>query len=99
MNPSLNRNRGKNFERSVAKLLGGKRMGIMGKVDVEHPLFSIECKSRKSFVACEWMDQAKRNCSDTKSPMLVVHVRGKRHNADLVILTLQDFKNIYGWIK
>jgi len=59
-----NRQRGKATERAVAKRIGGKRVGILGAEDVSHPLFSIEVKSRKAFVAGDWMAQAVRNCPE-----------------------------------
>jgi hypothetical protein len=93
----LNRERGKAAERAVAWILGGKRTGTMGGEDVhmDGP-FSVEVKSRGAFVACDWLDQAVRNAPDGKTPLLVVHVRGKRHSEDLVILRLADWQDWYG---
>ena len=56
---SLNRDRGKRHERETAKRLGGIRMGTMGAEDIHLDTpFSVECKSRKAFVAVAWMKQA-----------------------------------------
>ena len=41
MNPAKNRQRGKATERAVAKLTGGKRIGILGNDDVQAGLWSI----------------------------------------------------------
>lgn len=92
----LNRQRGKNTERKLAKLLNAKRVGIMGGEDCEHPIFSFEIKSRKSFVAVNWLEQAKRNSKEGKIPVVVVHIRGKRYNQDYVILSLKDWIDLHG---
>jgi hypothetical protein len=90
-----NRERGKAAERAVAKALDGKRVGTMGGEDVhlDGP-WSCEVKSRRAFVASSWMDQASRNAPAGKTPMVVVHVHGKRHNEDLVVLRLEDWKKV-----
>lgn len=92
---SSNRNRGKAAERAVAAALGGKRVGTMGGEDVhlDGP-YSCEVKSRQAFVASSWMDQATRNAPEGKTPLVVVHVHGKRHAEDLVILRLEDWKKV-----
>lgn len=92
---SLNRNRGKAAERAVANALDGVRLGTMGGEDVhlDGP-WSCEVKSRQAFVAVAWMEQAKRNAPKGKAPLVVVHVHGKRHDEDLVILRLADWKGL-----
>jgi hypothetical protein len=93
---SINRNRGKSAERAVAKMVGGKRIGVLCGEDVQHPLFSFEVKSRQTFVASNWMSQAKGHCPAGKTPAVVVHVHGKRHNDDMVILQMSDFEDWLG---
>ena len=88
---SVNRDRGKRTERAVAQALSGKRIGTMCGEDVMHDNYSIECKSRKQFVAAGWMEQAIRNNKDGKVPMVVVHVHGQRREGDFVILRISDF--------
>ena len=96
---SINRNRGKNSERVVAKTLGGTRIGTMGSEDIHiDGHFSVEVKSRQTFVACAWMAQAVRNAKG-KTPLLVVHVHGKRHDDNLVIVKMSDFISWWGTIK
>ncbi len=95
MNPSKNRRRGKAAERSLARLLNAQRIGILGKEDLSHPLFSYEVKSRKSFVALDWLNQAERNCPEGKMPALVVHVNGKNHQRDCVIVSLQTWRGLH----
>jgi hypothetical protein len=94
MKASRNRQRGKDSEREVAKILGGKRVGIMGGEDISHPDYSIEVKSRQSFVAKKWMEQAKRNSKGGKIPLVVVHAGNTPHATDLVLLNIEDFKKI-----
>lgn len=92
-----NRDRGKAAERAVALRLGGKRIGTLSGEDVHFDgPFSAEVKSRAAFVACAWMDQAVRNAPAGKTPLVVVHVRGKRHDKDLVILRLADWEAWHG---
>jgi len=94
---SLNRDRGKAAERAVALALGGMRIGTLSGEDVHFDgPFSAEVKSRAGFVAAEWMDQAVRNAPPGKTPLVVVHVRGKRHDKDLVIIRLADWADWHG---
>lgn len=99
MNPSKNRQRGKRTEKAIAKRIGGKRIGILGKSDVEHACFSFEVKSRKKFVAEKWMLQAERNCEEGKTPAVIVHILRLQHKNDLVIIRLKDFEDFLGKIK
>lgn len=95
MNPNRNRKRGKDTERALAKLLNAKRIGILGSEDLSHPIFSYEVKSRKAFVALDWLEQAKRNCPEGKTPVLVVHVNGRNHNKDCVIIDLDTWRGLH----
>ena len=87
-------------ERQAAKVLGGKRNSRgadFGKSapDVEHPLFSVECKYRKQLprllrLGLEQAADYDRN----KPPLLVVKEKGM-HGA-LVVLRLADFIDVVG---
>ncbi|MEM4134344.1 MAG: hypothetical protein QXV73_04030 [Candidatus Micrarchaeia archaeon] len=88
-----NRQRAKEVERAVAKKVGGRRVGILGQEDISHDKFSIEVKSRKVFVAEKWFAQAEKNAKG-KVPLLIVHVTGKRHDNDYVIMKLKDFLGV-----
>jgi len=90
-----NRQRGKRNEKALAKMLGGERVGIFGGEDIviKDKKFSIEAKSRKSFVAEKWMVQAETNCKG-KLPLVIVHIKGKNHNKDLVLLRLEEFQEL-----
>ncbi len=98
MNPASNRRRGKDAERSVARRLNGKRTGVLGGEDITHPLLSIEVKSRARFAGERFKAQAKRNCS-YKIPAVIVHITGKPHSQDLVMLELKDFEDLFGSFK
>ena len=92
-----NRDRGKAAERAVAKTLGGLRIGTLSREDVHFDgPWSAEVKSRAAFVATGWMEQAVRNAPTGKTPLVVVHVRGKRHQGDLVIIRLADWQDWHG---
>jgi len=95
MNPARNR-RGKQTERNIAKITGGKRIGILGRDDVQAGPFSIEVKDRLRFAGSAFMTQAVRNCPEGKTPLVVVHVTGSRHDGDLVMMRLKDWKDWHG---
>lgn len=98
MNPASNRRRGKDAERALAKRLGGRRTGVLGREDISHPLLSIEVKSRARFVGERFMAQAKLN-SDGRIPAVIVHVTGKPHDRDLIMLELRDFEDLFGKLR
>jgi hypothetical protein len=91
---SLNRDRGKRAERTIAKIFGGDRVGIMGGEDIAHPIYSIEVKSRKSHAVFNFMRQCEQNNKKKKIPLLVLHEHGKQHDNDLVCMRLKDFKEL-----
>ncbi len=98
MNPAGNRRRGKDAERVLAKRLKGRRTGVLGGEDISHPLLSIEVKSRARFVGERFMAQAKRH-SNGKIPAVTIHVTGRPHGQDLVMLELQDFEDLFGKVR
>jgi hypothetical protein len=53
-------------------------------------------KDRKAFVGAGFMAQAIRNCPQGKTPLVIVHVTGARHNGDLVMMRLRDWQDWYG---
>lgn len=93
MTGNKNRKRGKRAERKVAKLLGGERIGLLGRDDVRAGRFSIEVKSRKAFMPLKWIDQADRNCKKGV-PIVIVHVTGKKHSEDIVLMKFSVFKEV-----
>ena len=94
MSAKRNRQRGKEVERAIARRLNGRRVGLMGGEDVAHDRFSVEVKSRQKFAGEAFMAQAKRNAPEGKIPVAVVHVHGKAHDNDLVMVRLQDFERL-----
>lgn len=91
-----NRQRGKNTERAIAKRIKGRRVGILGREDIQHELWSIEVKSRVKFSGEGFMQQAIRNCPQGKTPLVVVHIHGRQHSKDLVIMKMKDFEDWAG---
>ena len=95
-NIKSNKQAGRKYQAKIAKRFGGKSVGTIEGQDVEHNIFSIECKKRKAFIATGWMQQTVRNCPADKTPLLIVHVTGERHKNDMVIMRLEDFEAWYG---
>ncbi len=89
-------------ERHYAKLLGGERVPVhstSGKeCDVSTPCFSAEIKERKSLPAflTKAMSQAVTNCEKGKTPLLILHGKGKQHDGDLVVMRVKDFIDWHG---
>jgi hypothetical protein len=96
MNPKQNRDRGKRCEADIAVRLSGRRMGVMGAHDVEAGPFAVEVKSRVAFVGTGFMAQAARNCPTGKTPLVVVHLTGTRHEGDLVMMRMCDWQEWFG---
>jgi hypothetical protein len=89
-----NRGRGKRNEKALASILDGERIGLFGGEDIRiGKKYSVEAKSRRAFVAENWMLQAEKNCKG-KIPFVVVHLTGKNHLKDLVIMRLENFKEL-----
>jgi calcineurin-like phosphoesterase family protein len=88
-----NRQRGKRTERKIAELLNGRRLGVLGKHDVESELFGVEVKSReklpKWFV--DFWKQTIANCPKDKTPLLVIHKLNQRYDDDWVVIKMKDF--------
>jgi hypothetical protein len=92
--------RGKAHERATAKLLNGKRVGVTGLAtqDVDCGWLSVECKSVKAlpgYVRAA-LDQAHRNCRDGQLAVAVFHGLGDRHERDVVMLTMADWRQWFG---
>jgi hypothetical protein len=88
----------KQAERQTAKVLGGKRNSrgadfSKSAAEVEHALFSVECKYRKQLpkLLRQGLEQAQQY-DRSKPPLLVVKEKGM-HGA-LVVMKLGDFVDI-----
>lgn len=86
----------KKFERRIALDLGGRRIGILGGEDVEHPFLSGECKLLKKLpkFLTDVYDQAKKNCPKGKIPFACVKQNGKHDKNSLIILSYEDFNKM-----
>ena len=88
----------KNVERGVAKLFGGTRTGSNGESrrDVEHPVFSIEVKHRKSFP--DWLHSAYGQADREKEhriPIVVLHERYTKFEDAYVVIKAEHFCKHY----
>jgi hypothetical protein len=85
-------------ERKIAELLGGTRVPVSGRArgeapDIEHPVFSVEVKSRAKLPA--WIEDAMRqaeSCArEGKIPVVVLHEAGCRYADAVVMCRLSKF--------
>jgi hypothetical protein len=97
-------------ELAIAKLLGGERVPINGRVrgsapDVAHSWLAIEVKSLKNLPArmVDAMDQAeksaawaKRKEGKDKLPIAIIHHDRQNHHNDLVVMRLGQFMEHFG---
>ena len=92
-------------ERAIARHLGGVRTSHRnlgtGDADVVVGAFTVEVKHRKSLPMWlkEGVAQARRYARDDQLPLLVLHQAGQRHDNDLVVLRLLDFREWFGEVK
>ena len=89
-----NLRRGKSYERSVAKALGGVRTGMFGgKDDVQHALLAVQAKNGKAYP--ERLDRWLR-CIPTKDGQIQALVIGDAPGAgnrrrEIIVMDLTDF--------
>jgi hypothetical protein len=88
MGTNTNRNRGKRLERFVAKATGGKRIGILGDVDVITKDTIIECKSRNRCEVDKFMRQIEKhqNKYPDHTPVVWIHITGTQHTEDIICI-------------
>ena len=89
-----NRGRGKRFEKQVARMVNGDRIGIFGGTDVRTDGYSIECKTRVKSTVHNFMAQAERNCIAGTTPVVIVHLKGARFESDVVCMRMRDYKKL-----
>ena len=90
----------KKLERKVARKLGGKRVYRMGnwgegKVDVDHPVFSIECKEGKQVPKFYYKAMQQAKLYDLNKVPIVVSHRYREREA-MVTMRLKDFEEFFG---
>ena len=78
MGANKNKRSGKALQSEVAKNWNGKNTGTLGGEDVEHPIFSIECKHRNRRTELQtFLEQAERHCPPDKTALVVFHQKGQ----------------------
>jgi len=87
----------KSLERKTAEQLRGERIIRENfsdhDIDVEHPLFAVDCKSRKTMAVWSWFKKLEKDIKEIarhkdKVPMLVLKEKGK--HGELAVLRLND---------
>ena len=97
MGANENKRSGRALQSEVAKNWNGKNTGTLGGEDVEHPIFSIECKHRNRRTELQtFLEQAERHCPPDKTALVVFHQKGQRHAQDLVVLRRKEFEELFG---
>ena len=86
----------KQTERAIARRLGGRRTGPTGRPgpDVTTDWLSVEVKTRKRLP--NWLSSAleqARHGPAGRLPIVILHQSGRQHSGDLVLMTLQDFRD------
>lgn len=92
----------KTAERSLARILGGKREPVSGrqrgdKPDIAHSVFSVEVKHRESLPA--WimvaMKQADAANNGSQISMVLLHEKWQKYEDTLTIMRLSDTLALY----
>jgi hypothetical protein len=88
-------------ERKIAEILGGVRVPVSGRQrgatpDVEHPILSIEVKSRKTIPAwlLDALDQAQAASKNGRLPVAVLHQDRQQYADSLCVLRLEDLARL-----
>lgn len=90
----------KNFERTVAKLFGGRRIPINGRgdePDIKTSTHTVECKhwDRLPYRVEQALMQAERNNEPGALPLAIIGQRGRRWQDALVVMRLDDYIEWY----
>lgn len=92
------RRRGYQAEAAVAKYLGAERIAGSGKRDLDGGWLCCEVKERQT--PTRWLlalvAQAVRLAKPGQLPIGVLHFLGQRHDDDLVVMRLADFREWFG---
>jgi len=92
----------KDLEKTAARKLGGIRLErgndwSQSILDVEHPVWAVDCKHRTSMAVVTWFkkllsDNAKIYPGENKIPILILKKKGMR--GELVVIDLDTFLRI-----
>ena len=83
------------MQRYYAKYLNAKNVGLFGGEDIQHDVFSIECKERNQALSVEkFVKQAETNTPDGKIPLVIFHKLNDKHENDLFIMRRKDIEKI-----
>lgn len=92
---NVRRRRGYEAERAICRYLGAERIAGSGRRDGDGGWYALEAKSREKLPA--WltaaMAQAERLSRPEQLAVLVLHQLGDRHDDDLVVVRLRDFRD------
>lgn len=84
----------KNVEKAIAKLFGGKRVGVTGlnTEDVEHDIFSIEVKHRLAIPKwlMDFVEQAEKECDSDKLSLVIIHGKNMKYEDNLAIIRVGE---------
>jgi len=84
----------------LPRALGGTRVGCTGRdtSDVTTDWLAVEVKTRRKFPAwlLEAMQQARMNRRGDRLALVILHEVRARHDDDLVLLRLADFRDHFG---
>lgn len=86
-----NRRRGRRIENKLNDLLGMVRGGLYGGADGFDSHFTVEIKSRKTFVGQKFMDQSIKNNKNDKIPLYIVHITNNKYENAHVCIRLKDW--------
>ena len=95
---NLRRRRGYEAESAIAKYLGIERIAGSGKRDLDGDWLCAEVKERAKPTAwlLDMIAQAVRLTKPGQLPIGVIHFLGARHDEDLVVVRLADFREWFG---
>lgn len=84
-------------ERAVARILGGERVPVNGRIrgsapDITHDTLSLEVKYRQSVPAwlTDALEQATASSTNGKLPVAVLHQQGRPYADALCVMRLED---------
>jgi len=91
----------KRNEREIASRLGGQRIpvsGRAGKPDIDHKWLAVEVKLKRRLPI--WLKsalfQAEVAARPGQLPVTILHELGARHDDDIVLVRLRDFREWFG---